>query len=316
MPIEVFEGPHLNLKNFKGPSYPTGERREGNEGWVVLCFMVDANGKPYEPAVIRSSGSKVFENEALKAVDNLTFEPATLNGHPVDSAYEIKFKYSLTTPAAGARPGFVRGYQALIQAIKAHDKGAADTALQKLQVNNLYEDAYFGLATYNYAAHWGDQTQQLAGLERAIAGEGSAHYLPKEVFAAALQAQLQLQLQTKDYAGVLITWEKLQRAGIDAETADKIKPVIVQLETLRTDDRQYSVPGKLIDGTWYLRLFKRHFRVVVSDGHVSDIKLRCDKRYVFFGFDPQLQYETASQYGKCSLELVGEPGTTFSLIQS
>jgi TonB family protein len=316
VPIEVFEGPHFNLKNFKGPGYPVGERREGNEGWVVLCFMVGANGKPYEPAVIRSSGSKVFEKEALKAVDSLTFEPATLNGQPVDSAYEIKFKYSLTTPASGARPEFVAAYHALIRAISANDKRASDTALQKLQVNNLYEDAYFGLATYNYAAHWGDETQQLAGLDRAIAGEDAAHYMPKEVFAAALRAQLQLQLRTQDYAGALITWKKIQRAGIDAETAAKLKPLIDQIETLRTDGRPYSVPGKLIDGTWYFHLFKRHFRVVVSEGHVSEIKLRCDKRYVFFGFDQQLQYEIASQYGKCTIELVGEPGTTFSLIQS
>jgi hypothetical protein len=56
--------------------------------------------------------------------------------------------------------------------------------------------------------------------------------------------------------------------------------------------------------------------VVVSEGHVSEIKLRCDKRFVFYKFDPELKYEVASQYGKCGIELVGEPGTTFNLVQS
>jgi TonB family protein len=316
VPIEVFEGARPNLKNFRSPGYPPGERSESNEGWVALCLMVGTDGKPYEPAVMRSSGSKAFDKAALKAVESLAFEPATLNGHPVDSAYEIKFQYTMTTPASGARPEFVRAYHSLMQAINANDKTAADTALEKLKVNNLYEDAYFGLATYAYAVSWGDETQQLASLERAIANEERGHYLPKDRFMLALKAQLTLRLRTRDYGGALITWNRLKRSGIDAETAAKFKPFIDQLETLRTDDTKYSVAGKLADGTWYLTLFKSHFQVAVSDGHLSEVKLRCEKRFVFFAFDPEIQYQVPSQYGKCVIELVGEPGTSFNLIQS
>jgi len=316
VPIEVFQGPRPKFKDFRLPDYPGGEKLDRNEGWVQLCLMVDAGGQTYEPAIMRSSGNKVFDHEALKAVRSLTFEPASLNGKPVDSGYEIKFKYRLSPPADGARPEFVRNYNALMKATAANDKAAADAALSKLHVSNLYEDAYFGLATSSYAEHWGDDMQQLAGLQRAIAAEDSPRYLPKQIFPVALRALFRLQVRTHDYGGALITWEKLTRVGIDAETADNIKHVIDQLEVLRTDTREYAVPGKLENGTWYFHLFKSHFQVAVADGHVSEVRLRCDRRYVFFAFDPQVRYDVANGSGKCTLELVGEPGTTFSLIQS
>jgi len=74
--------------------------------------------------------------------------------------------------------------------------------------------------------------------------------------------------------------------------------------------------GQLSEGKWYLHLFKRHFRAVVSEGYIAQVKLRCDKGYVTFAFDPTLQYHVPDKDGDCSIELEGAPGTRFKLIQS
>ena len=50
-------------------------------------------------------------------------------------------------------------------------------------------------------------------------------------------------------------------------------------------------------------------------GHIAEIKLRCDKQYVFFPFDPEVN-RLANTAGACHLEVVGEAGSTFDLIQS
>jgi hypothetical protein len=68
--------------------------------------------------------------------------------------------------------------------------------------------------------------------------------------------------------------------------------------------------------SWHHQLFKDHFQIAVASGKVSDIKLRCKKAYVFFHYQPGVQYKVESRSGNCWMELIGEPGTTFDLTQS
>jgi hypothetical protein len=45
------------------------------------------------------------------------------------------------------------------------------------------------------------------------------------------------------------------------------------------------------------------------------VKLRCQKHYVSFDFDPNLQYDVASKDGECEMEMIGTPGTRLKLMQ-
>jgi TonB family protein len=152
------------LKNFPVPAYPDGQLPGGTEGWVVLSMMVDAKGKPYEVGVVRSTGILVFEQMAVQSMEQADFAPATANGTPVDSVFEFKFKFANKSFTLGARPGFIRTFKALQAAIAAKDRVAADAAMTGLKVTTLYEDAYYGLAQYDYAKVWGDERQ----LEKAL----------------------------------------------------------------------------------------------------------------------------------------------------
>ena len=327
VPVEVFTAPRP-MKIAK-PDCDVGgsgalrradaceELLEGNEGWVTLGLMVDPSGKPYEVTVISSTGNRTFERVATKAIEQSTFEPASLNGKPIESGYELKYKFvNGKTPYSGAKPEFVSAYRALLAAINAGDQAAADAAMKNLKITNLYEDAYFGLATYDYASKWGDESQQLAGLRRAIAGEDRAQYLPVDTFRSALLACMKAELKARLYAEAMDTWNRLEKSGVANNTAAQLKPIIEQLEKLRSDDSAYAVHGQMPEGRWYLHLFKRHFQIVVREGSLSDVRLRCDRRYVFFAFDPTLTYQVANKDGSCSIELEGTPGTRFDLVQS
>jgi hypothetical protein len=107
----------------------------------------------------------------------------------------------------------------------------------------------------------------------------------------------------------------LERVGIDKAPAAQIRETIATVERIRTDDSAYAISGQISDSNWYLHLFKRHFRAVVSEGYISEVRLRCDTRHWFFPFDASLQYEITSKDGECSIELLGAPGTQFKLIQ-
>jgi len=312
-PIELFTAPHP--KRIDMESYPSDE--VGNEGWVELAFMIDTRGKPFEVTVIRSTGKPAFEKVAVKSIEHSTFEPGKLNGAPVESGYEMKYLFTggREHPSSGANLAFVNAYKALVKAVNSGDRATADEAMQRLKITNLYEDAYFGIATYQYASKFGTEGQQLEGLRRAIAREDDARYLPRDLFRFALFTCMQLEVKDHQYAEAIATWKRLEKAGIDKDSAARIRETIAKLEKIRTDDSVYVVSGQISDSNWYLHLFKRRFQAVVSEGYISEVRLRCDTRHWFFPFDAKLQYEINSKDRECSIELLGAPGTQFKLMQ-
>jgi len=323
IPIEVFKGPRS--KHIEAPDCGsnTASRltspacevlRSGTEGWVRLGFMVDPKGKPFEITVIRSTGNKTLEEVAKKAIEQSTFEPGSLNGKPIESGYELNYVFLNSRGASheGTTRGFIDAYEALMRAVRAGDRTAADLAMKKLEISDLFEDALVGFATYNYATKWGDNLQQLAGLRRAIAGRS---YLPVDVFRSALLACFELEVSAHEYGEALDTWSQLEKTNIDKSTAARLRGIVDHVEKLRFDNTSYALSGEMTDGTWYLHLFKRHFRALVSEGYISQVKLRCDKNYLFFAFDPKLNYEVSGKDGDCSIEFVGAPGTRFELVQ-
>lgn len=314
IPLEVFQGPQI--KTMPLPRYPMAELNAGVEGWVDINFMVSPEGKPYELTVRSSSGiNKGLEKSVLRAAEKWTFEPATLDGNPIDSSSMQKITFKISDLSNGAGRDFVRGHKDLLAAITANDQSAANAAFKKMQVKNLYEDAYYGLSQFLYAEKWGNIEQQLSGVRRAVAGEQVATYLPKKVFSNVLLQQFRLELETQDFGSLLQTWETMEKGAVDNSTLDKLRPTVAKVKLLKADSRAYKVPGRLRDGYWNYYLFKNTFRIDVLKGRVSQVKLRCDKKYVFFQFDPNRDYLVSDKFGKCIIEVLGDADTQFELMQ-
>ncbi len=312
VPLEVFQGPQLEMRTFH--VYASDFRQGVREGWVILSMMVDPSGKPFEVAVTDSSGDKELNDAAVRAMQRASFVPGSLNGKRIESSYEFRYRSVITDGSHGATFAFKRTFKSLTAAIQAKDRPAADAALKEMKVENASEDAFLGLATYDYAQVWGDDAQQLKGLRRALAWQYD-NILPKDLVAFALRACLQIELRTHEFAEALATWSQLRKQGIDPDTVAKITPIMQELDKLRLDDRQVEVSGEIRDGSWFLQLFKRQFRIDVREGLISDVKLRCQKHFLSFTFDPKLQYQVDGSYGDCWVQLEGTEGTRFELIE-
>ncbi|HKS54100.1 MAG TPA: energy transducer TonB [Steroidobacteraceae bacterium] len=311
-PIELYKGPKGIA--LEAPPYPFSERQQGGEGWVIVNMMIDPNGKPYEATVVESTGNPVFEKAALAAVEKWRFEPATVNGTPIDAGGNYKLQFQLSGET-GAKEPFVRAYKQLLAAVEAGDRERADSRLALLKPHNLYEDAYAGLAYYGYYRKWGTAAQQLSAIRRAIAGEKHARYLPKGAFTQAQQTAMALEIETGDYARALRTWAAL-RDNIDPEQRTRMQKSVDQIEALRTGDKAFYLDAEITMGSsWYYELLKQRFQINVTSGKVAEIKLRCDQQYVFFRYDPALQYTIKGNSRGCWMEVVGDPGTKFQLVQ-
>jgi TonB family protein len=284
------------------------------EGWVLLSYMIDTKGRPYEVGVVEATGDSIFQRQAVKAVERSTFYPATLNGHPIDSVSTTRYTFTIEGPPLGARSKFIEAYKRTLHSIDAGDQTTAEDELRKLEVTNLYEDAYWGLAQYRYAVRWGDDLQQLHYLMHALGPYEQPQYLERPSWKGALLERFRLQVKLRHYGEAIGTWATLKKYGVDADTTAKVEHLIGTLEKLRADSEPYDVSAELSDYGWSLQLFKPHFRIS-ADSSLAEIKLRCDKGYLTFAFDPSIEYHVEGKYGGCVIQLEGTPGTHVTLTQ-
>lgn len=312
---QVFKAPQLKKRTLDVLEF-LREYPPPNEGWVTLSMMVDVRGKPFEVAVIDSSGDKALNEAVADALQGASFVPGSLNGKPVESSYELRYRTVTEGVAPNVSLVFVGALKSLTAAIQAKDRPAADAAMKKVKIEDATEYAYLQLATYQYAQVWGDEAQQLTALRRSLTWQSrTGDALPKEVSAVALRACLRLELKMQEYAEAIATWKRLQDVGVDPDTARMVAPMIQELNQLRLDHREVEVSGQLGRAGWFLQLFKPQFRIEVTDGRISDVKLRCQGRYLSFTFDPKLQYQVTGNSGNCTIQLDGAEGTRFKFVE-
>ena len=77
------------------PLYPRIAKKSGWEGTVLVRVTVETNGKASQVDVSRSSGHKVLDNAAVKAVRKWAFRPARDGNIPIRSVVVIPLKFSL-----------------------------------------------------------------------------------------------------------------------------------------------------------------------------------------------------------------------------
>jgi protein TonB len=77
------------------PVYPSVAQDQGWEGHVVLKVHVLASGHPDSVSIAASSGRKMLDEAALKAVTNWTFVPARRGSTPIDGWVSVPIDFKL-----------------------------------------------------------------------------------------------------------------------------------------------------------------------------------------------------------------------------
>jgi protein TonB len=77
------------------PEYPSMARRKGYEGTVVMEVFVDREGRVRDLNLFQSSGHKVLDRAAMKAVKGWLFEPARRGEEKVDMWVKIPLTFRL-----------------------------------------------------------------------------------------------------------------------------------------------------------------------------------------------------------------------------
>ncbi|MEO0452693.1 MAG: energy transducer TonB [Verrucomicrobiota bacterium] len=78
------------------PRYPSSSRRKGQQGTVVLSVDISTRGTVESLRVVRSSGHRSLDDEALRAVRRWKFQPATFGGAKIPSRARVPVVFRLS----------------------------------------------------------------------------------------------------------------------------------------------------------------------------------------------------------------------------
>jgi hypothetical protein len=124
-----------------------------------------------------------------------------------------------------------------------------------------------------------------------------------------------IQAKGGDYGSALSTWAVLEPL-VPKDRRDNLVTVVNQIKALQRSPQPYPYAAFIGENSsWNTNLLRDRFSIDVKSGAVSEIKLRCEKQYLFFKYEPGVEYSIGRQKDQCQIEVVGDPGTKFVLMQ-
>ena len=181
----------------------------------------------------------------------------------------------------------------------------------------MYEEAFYALVQYNFAGAWGTPAEQLAALTRASFIDRSRGFLPDGQLVTVLRAKLGLQLMLNHHARALVTIEQLRERSPAPEDAERYTAFEARIFELRdAPELRMEVAGTVGRSNQTVHhLLRNTVQLEDVQGDIAELRLHCDKAFVGFIYQEELAYTVNDNYRDCRVIIVGNPGTTFKLVE-
>lgn len=305
------------------PRYPSSELRKRQQGWVELNYVVTKEGEVVEPVVEASSGSRAFERAALNTVTNWRYEPAMLNGEPIQQCKTaVRISFALEGAQSEVSRNFYRKYRKIDKTLTKGDVESASAELEKafeLKGLTLGELSWLWALQARLAGLEEDREEQLVAVRRALAV--SKDWIPSELRSGLLTTQVVLELQRNNFAAALDAYSDLQAID-DANTAD-LDPIIQNIRK-HIDGDELLVSAAVIGGDgscescssqWRYQPMRRAIEIADVDGTLGNLELRCEWQRFVDKARENVAWRIPASWGECSVVVFGETGSTFKLVE-
>ena len=289
------------LRSTADPKYPMEAVRRSQEGWVRISYVVGADGKVIDPIIEDYVGNSRFKKAALRAVKRWRYEPALLNGQPVEQADKvIQIQFALDPPSKGASPKFARLAKKIIRLAEEDPNYNAKDHLSHLRkkVNSLYEDAWYWWLLGQYYVQQKQAENTVRALSRSIAYDGK--YLHESLYdvAAKQLSNAKSQRALKEIGLTLDYNQHLKQTRLDDS---KSKPIASMVNAK-------VGPNEL----WTYRILGTELTFDKVKGSLRDLEVRCTRGRVKIT-SLKTPIKVPYSLGDCTLYLQGRAGTSFQM---
>jgi len=308
------------------PVYPRKALRRGIEGWVVLKFVVKADGTTDEIEVIKSSIEDYFDDAAIEATSKRIYKPATLRGEPVmQGNVYLRSIFQIMDSDGGVSKRFLKSYR---DASKALDEGNLDLAnklIEKLDSNEkrlLAEVCYLDMLKARYFEKMGNDKAALRHVERALVIADDV--ATKRIYIHLLRQAIVDNGKTNNFQASLQHYETLIEVDNKMATDDPIHDYVLRINHVLDGNGDIIIKGTIrlsckecedSGGFWQHDLNRNRFSVDQVVGNLSEIDIVCQNSSVTVAYREQMAWSVNRDTGMCSISVRGEKGTTFRLVE-
>ena len=308
------------------PIYPDAAIQRGIEGWVMVRFVVKADGTTDEIEVVDSSVEGYFEDAAIKAASNRVYQPATLNGQAVMQG-NILLRSVFMMRESDGRVGrsFLNTYEDASKALDDHDLDLAKSLIDKLDAEEkrkLAEVCYLDMLKARYFSLTGDKKETLRYVERALVVADNSASTP--IYINLLKQAVVDNGRAKNYQISLKRFETLLQVDKDLAADDPVREYVNRVNLLLNSDAPIQSMREISDscescedenGFWWHALNRNQFYIDQVDGQLNDIMIVCENSTVSFDFSPETVWAVNKEGQDCSLKVSGDKKTTFRLVE-
>lgn len=305
------------------PRYPVGALQSGREGWVMLSYVVSAEGEVIEPMIEDSSGHEVLEKAALDAVRSWKYRPAQENGTPVEqSMVKSTIRFVLNNGSKGVTEDFRNRYRRITRRMEEGSLTEAGELIAELEFEqrfNLYEDAWFWWLKYAYldATQSTDRAARIQSLQRAVGYEDVR--LDRDLNALATQRLFVEYVQSQDYAAAMRTFERFRdldevdRGARYDEMKATMEPGYRRMAQIVSGSEPIVVSAVVgIHDYWVRDLLRRSFAITDIRGRLDVVDIRCERgTRRDAAVEPGRVWSVPPSWGKCGVYIKGVPGSAF-----
>jgi len=322
-PAQVSLGPGVPAKPLKRvtPRLPDELVQKGYEGWVVVSFVVKADGSVGD-IIVEDSTSPVLDDLTVRAVSKWTYEPATAQGVPVDQSSTGVFVLFGHDPPRPRSRAFVNAYNEITAQIREGKLDAAQRRVSELQSVDLAlrERVYVSWLDAVLRQQRGEAARELRSLQRATINQGK--FLDEASHASALASMFRLRIEGNELHRALETFKALSKIQTPSEAlagvAQRARDIIAGDTAIGRSGSiptQSEIEANEARRVWSHVLVRREIAFNDVVGKLETIDFRCNRYRATDSITDEKAWKIPPSWGNCAVYVYGTPGTTFTLVE-
>ncbi|RBP51144.1 energy transducer TonB [Arenicella xantha] len=305
-------------------AYPGSEVRMARTARVNVAFMVNKDGTVSEPLIEQINNAR-FRKTVLKWLTHRRYEPASINGEPIDSVIRERFRFNIGYDQRSPRVSttlFNKLYKEFGEKIiqEEPDQKRLKTLLKKLagvKHGSALGYEFLSAARYKYAKRFLDRDAQIYAVREVIL---SSDRMPvalngRNAEEILLQLLIDAGYQGEAMEAYYIALRKLNR-NPRSQFMAQFGPTIDQIRQAMVSDEPYTRPIFIGEsGYTFLPVSKRKLTFDNVTGKIDSLKVRCEKKFSEFKFSVESEFEIPESWGACHVQILGKEGSSAQLIQ-
>lgn len=304
------------------PGNPRTRLRKTQEAWVLMSFVVTADGRAVDPIIVNSSGGGPFEAEVRAVTERWRFQP-TASGAELPLNFS-ETRFTIRGKGKGTTRKFARYARHIMTNLhKERPEAARGVADEAVRIGgwNLYESTILWLMLGRVEGAEGDDVEKLEMYRRGLAVSDNRS-LQSNARVDLLEDIFELQEQFGQYAAALQTLETLSGVRGSKDAVSRLSPQAADLLIALENDTVVAAKAALMnpcdceEGSplWSYSPLRRAFSFANVEGNVERFEARCERHRISDTVSAKRKWTLDDDWGQCQVFVFGDDHATFDFL--